>query len=192
MKKYQIFGTLLTSLPLIFFSGVESRLLAQSGEDISKQIWIDFNPTYITKPGLEFFGDVGARTEIEDNGWWRLVVRPSIRQRFWRGFNLIAGVGNFYTFNKTITDRWELRLFQGIAFPWPNWKLLLHHYIRIEERFDFNTKIWNSKNSVRGRYRLAISYRWKAIQPGRYWQVSATGEAFYTFLGEQGQFHEQA
>ncbi len=159
---------------------------------ISKQVWIDVNPKYFINPKLEIYGDAGMRWEVENDGWMRIVLRPTLRGLVWDRFYFIAGIGNFYTLNKFIEDRWELRPFQGISFNWPRWRTPIHHYMRIEERFEFNTKTWDSRNSVRGRYKLGISHRWAAKQVDRYWQVSVMGEAFYTFAGQQGQFQEQA
>ena len=51
---------------------------AQSLSDVSKQIWVDVNPAYNFDKTFRLFGDVGVRTELEDNAWWRLVVRPSV------------------------------------------------------------------------------------------------------------------
>ena len=164
---------------------------AQSGENISKQIWIDVNPHYYLSPKSKIYGDIGARRELENRGWWRLVVRPSYRTWLGGRFYVSAGLGNFFTFNEVIADRWELRPFQGVQFNWPQWKTPLNHYIRLEERFDFNLNTWNSQNSARIRYKLGISHRWAALQPGRFWELTANAEAFYTFTGEQGQFQEQ-
>lgn len=177
---------------LLLVVGINETTHAQSQPEVSKQIWIDVNPSCFINPHFEIFGDIGARKEFENNGWWRFVVRPSIRTRLGGRFYFTAGIGNFFTFNNIIENRWELRPFQGLQFYWPRWKMPLHHYIRLEERFDFNTETWNSRNSVRLRYRLNISYRWGAYRPNRFWQVTASGEAFYTLLGEQGQFQEQA
>ena len=52
---------------------------AQSQSAVSKQIWIDVNPSYFINPRFKIFGDIGARKEIENDGWWHFVVRPSIR-----------------------------------------------------------------------------------------------------------------
>jgi hypothetical protein len=172
--------------------GTFNYIDAQSNTDISNQVWIDVNPSYIGYPELELFGDAGLRWEIENDGWMRMVLRPSMRIPLGKGFFFAAGLGNFFTINKVINNRWEIRPFQGVSFTWPQGRIPLRHYIRLEERFDFNTTTWNSANSMRVRYQLTISHRWAAIQPGRYWQVSAMGEAFYTILGEQGQFQEQA
>jgi hypothetical protein len=118
---------------------------AQSGENISKQIWIDVNPHYYLSPKSKIYGDIGTRRELENRGWWRLVVRPSYRTWLGGRFYVSAGLGNFFTFNEVIADRWELRPFQGVQFNWPQWKTPLNHYIRLEERFDFNLNTWNSK-----------------------------------------------
>ena len=165
---------------------------AQSSADISKQIWIDVNPHYYLNSESKVYGDIGLRRELENSGWWRLVVRPSYRTWLGGRFYFSAGLGNFFTFNEIINDRWEIRPFQGLQFNWPQWKTPLNHFIRLEERFDFNLKTWNAQNSARIRYRMGISYRWAAYQPGRFWETTASVEAFYTFAGEQGQFQERA
>ena len=185
MNKLSVF------LLLLINSGIFNFIEAQSNNDVSKQIWIDVNPSYIGYPGLELFGDAGVRWEIENDGWMRIVLRPSVRIPIGKQFFFAAGLGNFFTINKIISNRWEIRPFQGVSFTWPQGRIPLRHYVRLEERFDFNTTTWNSVNSIRGRYQLTISHRWAAAQPERYWQASAMGEAFYTFVGEQGQFQEQ-
>lgn len=165
---------------------------SQSNNNIRKQVWIDINPSYFVHSKLEIYGDVGARWEIENNGWIRMVLRPSIRVPIGNRIKLSTGLGNFFTINKIIDNRWEIRPFQGVSFNWPQWRIPISHYIRIEERFDLNTTTWNSLNSVRGRYQLGMSHSWGAIVDDRYWKVSAMGEIFYTFIGEQGQFQEQS
>jgi len=167
-------------------------IFSQSNDEISKQIWIDFNPHYYLNPKTEIYGDVGARLELGDKSWWRLVIRPSFRTLIGSRFFFSAGIGNFFTFNNIIGDRWELRPFQGLSFTWPRWKTPVSHYIRLEERFDFNMDTWKSRNSVRLRYQLGISYRWAAYQADRFWQATASVEVFLTVAGEQGQFQEQA
>ena len=176
-------------LMLIFWTGIKQ---AQSEVNISRQIWLDANPAYYFTPHQQIYGDIGIRRELENKGWWRLVVRPSFRAWLGSIFYLSAGVGNFFTYNETIENRWEIRPFQGLNFRWPRWQTPVSHYIRLEERFDFNVKSWQSKNSMRLRYQLGTSYRWAALQPGRFWQATANMEAFLTLTGQQGQFQEQA
>ena len=62
-----LFAFLISVLGLVASS---TSVIAQSQSDISKQIWIDFNPSYLFSPGLELFGDIGTRKEIENDGWW--------------------------------------------------------------------------------------------------------------------------
>ena len=158
--------------------------------ETSKQLWADFNPSWLASDKIDLFGDVGLRSEIENDGWWRLVVRPGVGMPANR-FRITAGIGNFFTFNRIIANRWELRPFQGISVVWPNRRLAFDHYLRLEERFDFNTKNWNSIKSLRGRYRLRATYRFAALQPDRYWTVTTSGEGFVKITGDEGQQREQ-
>jgi len=68
----------------------------------------------------------------------------------------------------------------------PRGRIPLRHYLRLEERFDFNTSTWTSKNSLRLRYQLKIHI------DGQHYSLTAIGEAFYTFAGKQGQYQEYA
>ena len=74
---------------------------------------------------------------------------------------------------------------------WPGGRFAVEHYLRLEERFDFNTETWNSLNSLRLRYRLRATYRWAARVEERYWTATASGEGFVTLAGEQGQQQER-
>jgi hypothetical protein len=139
--------TLITILCLLFLFPLIAG--AQSSGDISKQIWIDVNPHYYLNPNSKIYGDMGVRREVENNGWWRLVVRSSYRTWLGDRFYLSAGLGNFFTFNEIIDNRWEIRPFQGLQFNWPQWKTPLNHYVRLEERFDYNMATWKSKISGR-------------------------------------------
>ena len=167
---------------------IASPVLSQSDGGVTEQVWADFNPAYFFNPHTKIYGDAGLRWEINTDDWWRLVVRPSLSTRISGRFYFTAGLGNFYTFNEIIADRHELRPFQGLKFKWPMWKTPLSHYICLEERFDFNTDTWNSRVSLRLRYKLDVSYRWGAVRPGRFWQVTGGAEGFLTLAGEQGQF----
>ena len=156
----------------------------------SKQIWVDYNPSWWAADKVELFGDVGLGGEFENDGWWRLVVRPSVSVPY-HFVRLSAGIGNFFTVNQIIDNRWEIRPFQGISTVWPNRSVSLDHYLRLEERFDFNTSTWNSLNSLRIRYRMRATYRWAALVEKRYWTVTSSGEGFYTIAGDEGQQREQ-
>ena len=168
-------------------------LLSQSENDITKQVWIDYNPNWFSRPVLEFRGDIGARKELENNGSWRLVIQPGVRYQIYSNTFITAGVGSFYAFNEIIDDRWEIRPYQGLFIKWPRVKkVYLEHYFRLEERFDFNTTNWESKISLRFRYRLLLVYKFGALaQHHRYWKIRAGGESFITLSGEEGQFQER-
>jgi len=168
-----------------------SILHAQEEEEVSPQIWLDYNPRWTWPSGFEVFGDVGVRTELRQNGWGRIVVRPGVRGTL-GSFRLSGGVGSFYTANEDAADRWEIRPFQGIAATWPSSPFRLDHYARLEERFEFRTTDWNLDASLRFRYRLQTEFLWGGFRGGAYWRFIGHIEAFLTLTGEAGQFDEKA
>jgi hypothetical protein len=159
-------------------------------EEVSPQIWVDYNPRWTWPSGFEVYGDVGVRTELRMNGWGRLVVRPGVRGSV-GAFRISGGVGSFYTANEDAADRWELRPFQGVAATWPSSRIRFDHYLRVEERFEFETTDWNLDASLRIRYRLQTQFLWSGVRGAAFWRVLAHVEAFATVTGEAGQFDEK-
>ena len=170
---------------------VNAQVEGSTDTGVSPQLWADYNPTVPVASTVDLFGDIGLRSELESDAWWRVVVRPGVRACRASGVCLSGGIGSFYTFNEVGPDTWEVRPFQGVSATWPRGRVSLTHYVRLEERFDFNTSTWTSQVSLRGRYQLAASLKWDAVQPDRYWSLTGTVEGFLTLAGDQGQFREQ-
>jgi len=156
---------------------------ATAAAEVSQQIWLDYNASHWLSSKIDLYGDVGVRREFAHGWWWRLVVRPGVSVPV-GNFRLTAGIGNFFIFPEVIANRWEIRPFQGVAVVWPKGRFVLHHYLRLEESFNFNTETWNSFNSLRLRYLLQASYRWPANQGDSYWQATASVEPFLVLASE--------
>jgi len=163
---------------------------AAAQDEVSSQIWLDYNPRLIWPSAFEVYGDVGVRTELENNGWGRLVVRPAVRGPVGM-FRLSGGLGTFFTINDVASNRLEFRPFQGINWTWPSGRFPLDHYVRLEERLEFETNDWTLEASLRARYRLQTEYRLGALQEGASWRLIAHIEGFGIVAGNAGQFDEQ-
>ena len=138
----------------------------------------------------EVYGDLGVRSAVGDNDWVRAVVRPSIRGPV-GPFRLAGGIGTFYRFNQEIANRLEIRPFQGIAATWPNRRRFrLQHYLRFEERLEWETADWTLDASLRGRYKLQMDYGFSGFR-GLGWRVLFHIEAFVTLAGNAGELEEQ-
>jgi len=170
--------------------GVAGSVSAQD-DDVSQQIWLDYNPIWFLTDSLVLYGDVGVRTELGEQGWGKFVVRPSIRG--WVGkFRWSGGIGSFITANKSAPDDIEIRPFQGITGLWPRRRIFhIEHYVRLEERFEWETDEWSLDASLRLRYRLQTRYSFSGPLEDAQWEVLFHGEAFITLAGNAGQFDEK-
>lgn len=170
-----------------------------SNNIITKQIWLDYNPSYKLNEKLVFYGDIGART-IFPHEWNRFVIRPSIsyklRKPIYQGLyynsELHGGVGFFFTNNLTESNRLEIRPFQGFKLIWPNRpRIKIQHYVRLEERFDIEIANWKNTFGLRFRYQaemaLFLKGDWLSFNKGFYIPVSI--ELFWNLIGVQ-QFND--
>ena len=165
-----------------------SGAVAQERE-VSEQLWVDYNPRWTDRSHREIYGDLGVRTVL-DGDQWRFVLRPGVRGPV-GAFRLAGGVGIFYTANELIADRLEIRPFQGISADWPNKRVRLQHYLRLEERLEWRTDDWTLDASLRGRYRLQVDYSFSGFSSGSDWRVLFHIEPFLTLAGNAGNFDEQ-
>ena len=167
--------------------------ISQSGTDddppVSNQIWIDFLPHFYVTEKFEYYGDTGYRTALNNNIWHKIYARPSLRYHIDKYWALHGGVGFFYDFQKGISDRFEIRPWQGIQLGWPRIKDLgIKHYVRFEERVSFLTDNWSYSLALRLRYML--SFRWDIIKinKNRFWFIPFFGEVFFPVGDEIKEF----
>jgi hypothetical protein len=88
-------------------------------------------------------------------------------------------------------DHWELRPWQGVNLTWPREPFLLEHYVRMEERFDFETASWNVRRSLRTRYRVGTFVQWATPQNGTHWRIMGSLEGFVTTAGDRDRLPTQ-
>ena len=189
---------ILLSLLLIFSVYL---LYAQDVEDKSKteQIWLEYNPDFSLSEKMDVYGDIGART-VFPNEWYRFVVGPCVRYKrpklilneLYYKEELHFGIRFFFTTNKSFSNRLEIRPFQGYRLAWPNRpRIVLQHYVRLEERFDIETSNWINTFGLRVRYMAELTLKFKgdliSFNDGLYLPVSM--ELFWNLKGAQ-QFND--
>ena len=184
---------------LLIFSGY--LLYAQDVEDKSTttQIWLDYNPVFYLSEKVDLYGDIGART-VFPNEWYRFIVGPSVRyqrpklifKKLYYKEELHFGIRFFFTANKSFPNRLEIRPFQGYKLYWPNRsRIVLQHYVRLEERFDIELPNWINTFGLRVRYmaELILKFKgdWLSFNEGLYLPISI--ELFWN-LKEAQQFND--
>ncbi len=151
---------------VLLFISVFTCYVSRGESAYTRQLWLDFNPSYQLNNQWELHGDLGFRT-IDPNIWNRYVIRPALRyvpenvffKKKDRKESLVAGLGFFYTENFHFDDIFEFRIFQGYQFKWPQktyWQLT--HYARLEERFNFDVNGSAYDFGMRFRYLLNFTF----------------------------------
>jgi hypothetical protein len=139
------------------------------------------------------FGDIGYRSQLDYPNTRFMVMRPGVQRRLSERVWMGGGVGSFYTINETIANRWEVRPWQGIDVQWPGLPVPLETYLRLEQRFEFNTRGWALASSLRARLRVRAYHQWQALRRrDRYWRLFLGVEAFARLAGDAAQFEHQA
>lgn len=170
----------------LVFLGIQGPATA----DTSEQLWLDYNPSWVLSEKVTFGGDAGFRIRLDAGQGFRLVLRPGVDLPY-KAVTFKAGIGNFWTITDEITNRWEIRPYQGVTWVWPRRKVVMDQYLRLEERFDFNTVTWDAVNSLRGRYRLRLRYLFGVARPDRFWRAFGSGEIFLKLAGQEGLQRDQ-
>ena len=155
----------------------------------NNEVWIDFFPHFYVSEKFEYYGDTGYRTILNENIWHKIYARPSARYYIKKYWVLHGGVGFFYDFNKEVSNRFEIRPWEGIQLGWPRIiNLGIQHYVRFEQRISYLTDDWSSSLALRLRYML--SFRWDIIKlnKNKFWFIPFYGEVFFPVGDEVKEF----
>jgi len=187
---------------LCFYFLATQTLSAQdtiSSSNSTQQIWLDYDVSFARTSKVDFYGDIGIRT-VFPYEWSRFIIRPSIRYKIPKKIlkktqhnaEVHAGIGFFFTNNKSVSNRLEIRPFQGYKLAWPNRpKLKIKHYVRLEERFDLQTQDWVNTFGLRLRYqaRLELYFSGEYITFNKGFYLPAEIELFWNLIGTK-QFND--
>lgn len=121
------------------------------------QTWIDYTTNNWINSIWLYNGDYGFRGLLTVDEWTQYTINPAFLFRQDKELTFHAGVRLFYTDNKAISDQIEARPWQGVGYIWPHLKnLRFDHYLRLEERFVWQTDSDDFDFSLRSRYRLRM------------------------------------
>jgi hypothetical protein len=149
------------SLIFLLLNSCNKNVYGQSSDTlqenlINHQLWIDIYPHFYINEKLEYYGDAGYRTMLNEKSWNRIYARPSIRYHFNKNWDVHGGLGLFYIFDKYDIHRFEITPWQGIQLNWPKTTYIgFKHLAKIEERLSYNTSDWELSIDLRFRYKLS-------------------------------------
>jgi hypothetical protein len=146
----------------------------------AESLWLDYTLHINKNDRLQYYGDIGYRTILLEDTETRVNFRPALRYKLNDRWSLHGGLGFFYEFRPALTNRFELRPFQGVQFNIdPLDKLRLNIYTRIEERISFDD-ILPEKTNVDVRFRFRLSGHYDFLNPigDNYWFLPFSVEFF--------------
>lgn len=143
---------------------------------------MDYNHKEFIKPNLALGGDAGFRTDIGNNSWYGLYIRPRVTYRLNQTFAFVGGVALFQNWNSPAVDNMEFRVEQQVTAKWPSFKRIhFENRLRFEERY-FHYQKSSEENtpdhwSARLRYRLMVK--------SEYFNISEKFGNLYVLLGAE-------
>lgn len=175
---------------VLFFSDNAVAQIEESGKSSLRnhQIWIDFYPHYYVNKKLEYYGDAGYRTIVNNGSWSRVYARPSLRYHINKTLGLHGGLGIFYIFNKDNIDQFEITPWQGFQINWPTLtRINFKHLFKLEERLSFETKDWKSSFEFRFRYKIFGNVSFVRNDK---WYIPFYGEYFLPLEGKVQELYQ--
>jgi len=163
-----------------------SSLQSQDTSDlrVNHQLWLDFYPHLHISEKLQFYGDIGFRILLTDTEWARIYGRPSIRYHLDSIFVLHGGIGIFLEVSNSISNRFEVRPWQGLQVKWPNFRRLkFNHLLRLEERFNYLLQDEIFETELRLRMRLGARIQFDQMDGWRSFFVPFSVEWFVPLAG---------
>ena len=152
----------------IIFSNVVLTQSTADDTDLGEQAWLDYNPTWYFHTNFTLSGSVGLRLDAPTT-WKKAVFESAFRYAPNPLFDflnksqqeLIGGINFYYTYNDNKPNGYEITPFQGYRASWPNISnLKVLHYLRLEERMEFQSGDVDTQFELRARYKFEAIIHW--------------------------------
>ncbi len=131
-----------------------------------ESLWLAYFHYQNINDRTQIFGDVAYRTFFQEGTSTRVHVRPSIRYRPSDRWDFRAGIGLICEFRPEITNRFEIRPYQGVRYYIdPSDRLLMNLYLRVEQRISIDDLVEDNEVRFDLRFRLRLGGRYEFINP---------------------------
>ena len=144
---------------------------------------LEVYPQWYSDENYTLQGNIGIE---KDTDWMQYYTKPSFAYALDNNWALHAGLGVYYTDYDEDDNNLEIRPFQGISHFNPlseKWKL--SSYLRLEERFQYDTDTWDKETSRRLRLRLRTTYKLNPLINEYSWRQLTFGiEAFKNYSSD--------
>ncbi|NOR55053.1 MAG: DUF2490 domain-containing protein [Sulfurovum sp.] len=156
------------SISILLVLCFTSSTLQATGEE--QEVALELYPQWLSEENYTVQGNIGVEKDFKSDAWVEYYVKPSVTYAFDDNWGLHAGLGLYYTENKSSDNNFEARPYQGISYFYPlteKWKL--SGYFRAEERFQYNTNTRDEETTLRLRLRFRTNYIFNPLSTNYSW-----------------------
>ena len=179
-NKKNIFSLHKIIFSLLLLCFISASLQASDKEE---QIILEVYPEFYSDEDYTIQSNIGIVKAFESDDRLKYYAKPSISYALDNHWAFHGGLGTYYTENVNDNYNFEIRPFQGISHFYrysEKWKL--SSYLRVEERFQYDTDTWDKENTVRLRLRLRSDYTLNPISVANTWhKYTFSVESFKTY-----------
>ena len=159
-----------------------SGLLAQddSKNDVTNQVWVDFNPSFKISKRWGINGKIGTKA-IYPQSWYKTYasvegsysIPKFMFKKLYYDEQVSAGLKFYYVMNDSSQNVIEFDTYQGYKLKWPNRKrIIIQHKVELTERFQWGTQDLDYSFGLKLSYEGSLTWKFQ----GDVWKY---GKGFY-------------
>ena len=157
-------------------------LLAQdnSQNNVTNQVWLDFNPSYKISERWDIKGKIGTKA-IYPQSWYKIYtsvegsysIPKFMFKKLYYDEQVYGGLEFYYVMNDSSQNVIEFDTYQGYKLKWPNRKrIIIQHNVELTERFQWGTQDLDYSFGLKLSYEGTLTWKFQ----GDVWKY---GKGFY-------------
>jgi hypothetical protein len=172
-------------IPILLVLCFESSTL--QAEDRAQAIALEVYPQWYSHEDFVVQGNIGIEKAFQSSNFAEFYTKTSVAYALNEKWSLHGGLGLHYTDYKAEDNNFEIRPFQGVShFILLTEKWNLSSYLRLEERFQYNTNTRDREDTLRLRLRFRTTYEFNPLSIENSWHKLLLGvEGFKSYTEDE-------